>query len=867
MGEMILWPGWETVRIIGRGSFGTVYEIRREVFGHTETAALKVISIPESAEELEELRNEGYDAASISSHYKGYLEEIVREYSLMLDLKGNSNVVYCDDLQYMQHSDGIGWDICIKMELLAPLKKALGQTYSEEQVVRLGTDMCRALVLCHKENIVHRDIKPDNVFVSKNGDYKLGDFGVAKVTDKTATGTKIGTYEYMSPEVYHGQHYGHGADLYSLGLVLYWMMNDRRTPFLPAAPRIPSASEKEAARICRFSGAAIPPPVNGSEALKQVVLKACAYDPQDRYRSAQEMMDALLSLDKGVTPEPVVHDSDDAWWDDGETVGPFNKGGADGCPSGVRELASTDKDDDSACKKDLVCVRFLDIDQRVISTKQYIKGAPVQIPKPPARPINNGMKQVFAGWTPVVSKTAEQHTDYTATYQMVAVDNTKKWMFFGGCVAVVALCMLLCVFLLVGPRTRHTPDYSDNHQDSTDSAVVSDVKEYTISEMNEVLSQVSWSDWVETIPSDVNTDDYVVQSKLVYSEAPALFYDADSVPSPDLTVCYTFLDYQEEFSPWQKEQVSPSDTRMVETRTIYYYREGVSKKTVNAQRVTVTYMAWDKTWKLSGADGTTPVSETKTRQVKVETEYRYKDLIERASCSDSKAWSPYADSVIQPSHTTNVRFKILYRYALRPEGVITVGMKNFVQSFNYYSGRFIDVDSSKWYGSSKSTCIRSAVEIGALLPTEYLCFRPEENLTINEAIRAAVAIHRIYNGGLGEMDPTEKAYVSYAEEHGLIEPGKYSGRLNQPATRGDFAYIMRKALPESELPVLNKVAKITDMSTTSAYYDAAYLFASAGIIVWPEAESVFRPNQYLSRAEAATMIERLAYSDKRFYAN
>jgi len=327
----INWPGWKTVRIIGRGSFGTVYEIRREVFGHTETAALKVISIPESAEELEELRNEGYDAASISSHYKGYLEEIVREYSLMLDLKGNSNVVYCDDLQYMQHSDGIGWDICIKMELLTSLKASLGQVYDEKQVIRLGTDLCQALTHCHGQHIIHRDIKPENIFVSKTGDYKLGDFGVAKITDKTATGTKIGTYDYMSPEVYHGQHYGHGADLYSLGLVLYWMMNNRRTPLLPAAPQIPSAGEKESARNRRFSGENLPPPVNGSEALKRVVLKACAYDPKERYQSAQEMMNALMRLGRGAIPAPVVDASDDAWWDDEETVGPFSRGASVRC--------------------------------------------------------------------------------------------------------------------------------------------------------------------------------------------------------------------------------------------------------------------------------------------------------------------------------------------------------------------------------------------------------------------------------------------------------------------------------------------------------------------------------------------------------
>ena len=117
----VIWPGWEVVRKIGSGSFGSVYEIRRDVFGREERAALKVLSIPENREEIDELYSDGYDEESITTHYKEYLADIVREYSLMLEMKGHTNVVYCDDVKYVQHEDGIGWDVFIKMELLTPL--------------------------------------------------------------------------------------------------------------------------------------------------------------------------------------------------------------------------------------------------------------------------------------------------------------------------------------------------------------------------------------------------------------------------------------------------------------------------------------------------------------------------------------------------------------------------------------------------------------------------------------------------------------------------------------------------------------------------------------------------------------------------
>ena len=293
------WPGWETVRLIGQGGFGAVHEIRRNLFGVTEKAALKVISIPQRASDIEEMYSDGYSKASITSTFQSHLESIVAEYSLMRQMNGSANIVNCDDVRYVQHDDGIGWDIFIKMELLTPLTKALSTDISEETVVKIAKDLCAALELCNKHGIIHRDIKPQNIFISPNGDYKLGDFGIAKTVEKTMGGTKIGTYKYMAPEVYNNQPYGHAADIYSLGLVLYWLLNERRLPFLPLPPANLGAGIDEQARSRRLSGEKLPFPAHGSEDLKRIVLKACAYHPKDRYQSAKDMLTALNALQFG----------------------------------------------------------------------------------------------------------------------------------------------------------------------------------------------------------------------------------------------------------------------------------------------------------------------------------------------------------------------------------------------------------------------------------------------------------------------------------------------------------------------------------------------------------------------------------------
>ena len=301
----VVWPGWDVGAVIGRGGFGTVYKITKDVYGYMEEAALKVITIPHDDSEVDYLLCSGLDRDIITQTFQQKVKNIAREYQLMKQLGDNPNIVRCDDFRDIQHDDGLGWDIYIKMELLTPLLKApkdlLG---TEEQVVKFALDMCNALIACQRKDIIHRDIKPQNVFVAPNGSFKLGDFGIARTMDHTTQATAgIGTYGYMAPEVAKNEAYGKTADIYSLGLMLYWLLNERRLPFLSLTKKIHSAEETDLARVRRFAGDPIPEPKNGSAALKAIVLKACEFKPEDRYQSALEMQQALLALDKPVEQE------------------------------------------------------------------------------------------------------------------------------------------------------------------------------------------------------------------------------------------------------------------------------------------------------------------------------------------------------------------------------------------------------------------------------------------------------------------------------------------------------------------------------------------------------------------------------------
>lgn len=295
------WNDWKIVKYIGGGAYGKVYEIERNISGVREKAALKIVSRPKDEGEIESYYDNGYDKASIVASYESEIKNYVQEYKLLKELQGQSNIVSCDDFTVIPRKNGIGGDVFIRMELLTSLQQVLRErTLSEKEVIKLGKDISRALILCEKKHIIHRDIKPMNVMVSQFGDYKLGDFGVSKIMDHTTFATAMGTPEYQAPEVVHMEKYGHTADIYSLGIMLYWLLNNRRMPFIGADERI-TPEVKSTAMERRYRGEKLPAPKNGSAKLKEIVLKACAYRAQDRYASAQNLYDALTALQDGTS--------------------------------------------------------------------------------------------------------------------------------------------------------------------------------------------------------------------------------------------------------------------------------------------------------------------------------------------------------------------------------------------------------------------------------------------------------------------------------------------------------------------------------------------------------------------------------------
>ena len=290
-----LWKGWELKELLGEGSFGKVYRIEKTEFGHTYESALKVIAIPKSQSEITPIVTVGMDEANIEEYLYSIVEELVDEFALMAKLRGHSHIVSYEDHGVVPFEKGIGWYLCVRMELLTPLLVYEKEhPFSEADVVRLGIELCDALEACEKYNIIHRDLKPENIFVNDLGQFKIGDFGVSKQMEKTSQAfSRKGTTSFMAPEVFTGGKGDKVSDLYSLGIVLYLFLNHYRLPFYPDYPALIRYADKERADSMRLSGCKIPKPNQASREVGQVVRKACAYEPRQRYQSAGAMKRAL----------------------------------------------------------------------------------------------------------------------------------------------------------------------------------------------------------------------------------------------------------------------------------------------------------------------------------------------------------------------------------------------------------------------------------------------------------------------------------------------------------------------------------------------------------------------------------------------
>jgi len=320
-----LWDVWQVDKFLGQGSFGRVWQVKTVRGGTTAYAAVKEVRIPFSTGDLYTARAEGLDPDGAKAYFEALMKETQREVDLMRDLACCENVVQLYDCQTvpLDEPGEFGWVILLRMERLVPFKSILCErNLTVQEIARLGIDIARALEACEAHGIIHRDIKPDNLFYQpENGRYKLGDFGIAHYLERPTEGKgRAGTLTHMPPEVYQGAPFTPAADLYALGMVLYRLLNDNRIPLLPPYPTPFTPKERDRATVQRLRGAVVGEPAivryaacaqargagigaqfdaesrGLADALGRIACRALAVDPRDRFPSAAALREAIEQI-------------------------------------------------------------------------------------------------------------------------------------------------------------------------------------------------------------------------------------------------------------------------------------------------------------------------------------------------------------------------------------------------------------------------------------------------------------------------------------------------------------------------------------------------------------------------------------------
>ncbi len=274
---------YELLRVLGKGAMGVVYEGRDPNLDRRvaiKTVKVENLSEEAAAEYEHRFRTEARSAARLQH------PNIVSVYDSDRDV----DVAFLV-MEYIQGDD---------------LKHHLdrGVRYSLEQSLKIIRDLLSALDYAHKQGIVHRDIKPANLLMEPGGRVKLTDFGVARIQDSgeaTRTqGSMVGTLKYMAPEQVQGQKIDARADLFSVGVVLYQLLTDKR----------PFDGDNDFSIIHQIIGNEPPPPssVNARlpSAIDAVVARALAKDRDQRFATARDFAVALQAAIRRAEDQTVV---------------------------------------------------------------------------------------------------------------------------------------------------------------------------------------------------------------------------------------------------------------------------------------------------------------------------------------------------------------------------------------------------------------------------------------------------------------------------------------------------------------------------------------------------------------------------------
>ena len=309
------WPGWNIINLVEEGTRANVYEIACSEAGQVSVRVLKAICL--------ELADQNSDAAVLDN----LIGRINSEIQAIYALNGHPHIAGIEEYAIMKGDSSIL--VLIRMEKMLTLPDYIcaGGLQTRDEIIKLGTEICDALDFCERQSVVHRNIKINNLFLTEKTGFKLSDFDIPCTADpafKNISENQISVTQCLAPEVYRGGQCGKTSDIYSLGIVLYMLLNDFYPPFVREYHQQTGDPQTYKANARRLRGDSFPPPKNADEELGRTILRACSYQPSDRFQTSAEFKAALIKcLEENLSPESANEPFDPS--DPFKNYNPFNQ--------------------------------------------------------------------------------------------------------------------------------------------------------------------------------------------------------------------------------------------------------------------------------------------------------------------------------------------------------------------------------------------------------------------------------------------------------------------------------------------------------------------------------------------------------------
>ncbi len=297
-----IFGSWYVDSKLAEGRSSKVFKVYKTVDGVTEFLALKTVKFPANNKELSRVIESG--RYKTIGEYLDTLEAAVTEnMNKMLSLRTNANIVRFDNFRIVKESSC--FYVVMLMELLSPFSEKIKvNDITARQAVKIGYDLCTAAEGFRSIGIIHHQIKPENIYVDAEGNFKLGDFGISNITGRIRNEVS----PYMAPEVYNSAAYDTNSDIYSIGVLLYKLLNNNRLPFLPEYPAPVSLADREEAFRKQMRGEALSAPANADRETARIIAKATAFRQSDRYfnpllmKTAFERYEELMNAQEETPP-------------------------------------------------------------------------------------------------------------------------------------------------------------------------------------------------------------------------------------------------------------------------------------------------------------------------------------------------------------------------------------------------------------------------------------------------------------------------------------------------------------------------------------------------------------------------------------